>query len=372
MKLFNLFDKEHIATAEERRTLSYYCLSVGLVVIIGDLLFHDLALMTPTEITNLKFLVVGVSLILGALYIKRLPVAYAEALLLALVVGALDRSVLIHISYLEGAESVPKILTYSFWSAHIYIALFFVFPPRHAQFLAWIHVTVMTLSGLVITAIYQQGSDMWSIAIHLLQSSAGQSMFIATLAVYTRMLAKRQAAVQQLRYRVYTDELTTLTSRHYLNIALIDQFAQAQQERSTFAVVLIDIDHFKRINDTHGHVAGDAVLQEFAQRMQRQVDDTHTLGRWGGEEFMLLLPGHSLRAAEVVAQQLQQALNATEFSLVKRLTASFGVAEYRTNDTTVSLIERADRALYQAKIAGRNQVCSYGFPDMVTISAAVA
>ena len=122
------------------------------------------------------------------------------------------------------------------------------------------------------------------------------------------------------------------------------------------AVVMFDIDYFKTVNDQLGHLAGDKVLKEVAQLLSASVRKGDCLGRWGGEEFVVLLPSSDARAAAVIAERIRRVIASTTFADELRITASFGYAEYRSDESLVRWIGRADAALYLAKNAGRNLV----------------
>ena len=123
-----------------------------------------------------------------------------------------------------------------------------------------------------------------------------------------------------------------------------------------FVLVLFDIDHFKRVNDTFGHQTGDDVLVELAGLVKKQIREVDFLARWGGEEFVLLLAHLELHKAQGVLENLRLKIENHTFPDVRRLTCSFGATAFRKDDDEKSLIERADKALYQAKEMGRNQV----------------
>ncbi len=356
VKRLNFFSQEKIDTAEERRFMYLYCLPVALLVMVSDLLFAKQLNLTAQETLMIPLLLTSMSILLGMLLFTRIKVAYVEMFLFVIMVSALDATLLIHISYLDIDATIAKILSYGFWSITIYMCIFWVFEMHQAQTVAWFHATLLLLSSFCVLFFRNQEVLLGPKVIYLLQSFAGQSIFILMLLAYTKMIATRQSAVQHFRYKAYTDELTTLANRHYLNLALIDQFTQAQQSDHSFAIILVDIDHFKQVNDTHGHTTGDQILRAFAKRIQREIASHHIIGRWGGEEFIIILPGADLSDAQTIAEHLQSTIVQTNFLMVKHLTASFGLCQYHANDSTMSLIERADRALYQAKQSGRNQV----------------
>ena len=129
---------------------------------------------------------------------------------------------------------------------------------------------------------------------------------------------------------------------------------------TTGSIIMLDIDHFKKINDTHGHLIGDSVLQQFAARVSNALRSDGHLIRWGGEEFLVLILGIAEQDAYRVAERLRKAINRDMFHPVGRLTVSSGATSRRANDTLESLIARADKALYEAKANGRDQVvCNF-------------
>ncbi|HRX87772.1 MAG TPA: GGDEF domain-containing protein, partial [Phycisphaerae bacterium] len=173
-----------------------------------------------------------------------------------------------------------------------------------------------------------------------------------------RTLSERQ---EQLSDGASRDALTGLPNRRTMKYVLTREVAFAERTGWPLAVVMVDIDHFKALNDTYGHQAGDYVLERTARRLDSLVRSSDVVARYGGEEFMLIFPGTGLDLAVEVAQQLRNALRCDRFSYDHKeisLTASFGVAELHAcgaHDADV-LISKADAALYEAKNAGRDRV----------------
>lgn len=153
-----------------------------------------------------------------------------------------------------------------------------------------------------------------------------------------------------------TDRLTGLYNRLMLDKVLEDELGRNQRYASEFALVLLDIDKFKSVNDTYGHPVGDLVLVEMAKLMTEVVRDVDVVGRWGGEEFLIICRDTGLDGAQAVAEKLRQAVAAHAFPVVGSKTSSFGVTAARQDDTVVSLLARVDSALYRAKNSGRNRV----------------
>jgi diguanylate cyclase (GGDEF)-like protein len=174
------------------------------------------------------------------------------------------------------------------------------------------------------------------------------------LAQKNRELAKANAAITQL---LRTDALTGLANRRFLMEALAPTLAAAQRHRLPLSLIMVDLDHFKAINDTWGHDVGDAVLQGFGQILQQETRQEDLTARYGGEEFVILLPYTDREGARRLAARIQEKLAAKEFpGLDRPVTASFGIAQLAAGDDAAALLKRADQALYLAKARGRDRV----------------
>lgn len=161
---------------------------------------------------------------------------------------------------------------------------------------------------------------------------------------------------------VNTDALTKLPNRHAL-YPMLENIVQSANRGESHVVVLLDIDHFKKINDTFGHNMGDSVLQKAAEIFRRQLRKDDILGRWGGEEFLIILPHSSIAESRQVAERLRTALQQQVFvndeKQLGEVTASLGLSECQPQDSLTACIARADAALYRAKNSGRNCVIEY-------------
>ena len=161
---------------------------------------------------------------------------------------------------------------------------------------------------------------------------------------------------QTLREQATRDPLTELLNRRAGEWQLERAFLAAREGQKPFCLIMADVDHFKAINDTWGHPAGDQVLQRVAAVLRTGVRATDSVVRWGGEEFLLVLPYCEQAAALLQAERLRELVADAEQGEVGRVTVSMGVAELQRGETLANLMERVDQALYQAKHAGRNQV----------------
>ena len=158
-----------------------------------------------------------------------------------------------------------------------------------------------------------------------------------------------------------TDPLTGLLNRYAFELVFNQSAHEIQRARGSMAMILVDIDHFKCINDEHGHLAGDRVISRVGKVLRKGLRASDILCRWGGEEFLILLKQASLADAVQVAEKLRLLLADEEFQLGQssiKITGSFGVSEYADGESLVHFFARADGALYSAKEAGRNQVVS--------------
>jgi diguanylate cyclase (GGDEF)-like protein len=157
-----------------------------------------------------------------------------------------------------------------------------------------------------------------------------------------------------------TDPLTGLLNRRSFTRCLEEELRRAERLSDSFSLLMLDLDHFKRVNDEHGHAAGDEVLCGAAQNIQDAVRGIDVVGRWGGEEFVVLLPGAKLEAAGIVARRIlaniQRASPLRDKSRHIPVTGSIGLAVHAADDAMEAILERADRALYRAKAEGRNCV----------------
>ena len=163
---------------------------------------------------------------------------------------------------------------------------------------------------------------------------------------------------QKLEKLIVKDDLTDIYNRRKLDEEIERFFAKSQRYDMTFSLILLDLDHFKLVNDNYGHNTGDKVLKEFSQLLVDNIREVDICGRWGGEEFLVVCPATELEAAENLAQRLRKIIESNDFTKVGNLTSSLGVATYREDDDIESLIKRVDDCLYQAKDNGRNTVVS--------------
>jgi diguanylate cyclase (GGDEF)-like protein len=202
-------------------------------------------------------------------------------------------------------------------------------------------------------------------------------MGLGSAAVFARLRAQREElelrvqerteelrrANEELSRLAFLDALTGVANRRVFDDALAAETARATRYGGTLSVVMADLDHFKGVNDTHGHAAGDEVLRVFGSVLRSCARESDVVARYGGEEFAILAPNTGAAAAAQYAERVRRLLAERVIPpLAAPMTCSFGVAEWRPGGDARDLVARADAALYAAKREGRNRVVSDGLP----------
>lgn len=166
-------------------------------------------------------------------------------------------------------------------------------------------------------------------------------------------------ALAQIQLTSTRDELTSTINRRHMHELMRLEMLRSERSRSNLLIAMLDIDHFKRINDTHGHQAGDHALQAFVQALQGEIRSSDTLARWGGEEFVIMLTDVTIEQGMISLERVRAKIATVVVphgGATISFTVSIGVAQHRAGDAIEQTIERADRALYAAKSQGRNLV----------------
>lgn len=175
-------------------------------------------------------------------------------------------------------------------------------------------------------------------------------------------IASLKEALESVRYEAMTDQLTGIGNRKRFDRAMDEAMLTADASGVPFSLLVCDIDHFKKFNDTHGHQTGDQVLRLVGSTIKGSVSTKSIACRYGGEEFCVIVPATQIKQATMIADTIRQAVMGKELikrstgETLGRVTISIGVAELRSDDTVQTIIERADECLYAAKHAGRNRV----------------
>lgn len=161
----------------------------------------------------------------------------------------------------------------------------------------------------------------------------------------------------EMSHKAYMDGLTGVNNRNRFEEFFSNEFSKFGREKDSFCISILDIDHFKRFNDTYGHLIGDEVLIMLANEINNNVRKTDLFARWGGEEFVLLMSKTTVDTAQTICENLRIIIEKIEHKTAGKVTCSFGVTQVSQNDSLEGIFKRCDRALYNAKENGRNQVC---------------
>ncbi len=238
------------------------------------------------------------------------------------------------------------------WSLIIPLNAFFILSEQEALF----HSILFFFYFSIVIFFLRTDITTQEISLNLLISYLSISTISYIFAKNNRLLhIKEEILIDRFEKLSSTDQLTHLYNRVKLKDLMQHEINFSNRYKIPLCIVLIDIDHFKYVNDTYGHKAGDEVLQEFAKFLVQNCRKADIIARWGGEEFLIILPKTSLEKAVLFSKKLNIAMQNHPFSYTFSNTCSIGVSQYNTNDTLESLIERADKALYLAKNNGRNQ-----------------
>ncbi|MEQ5834394.1 diguanylate cyclase [Marinobacter sp. NFXS9] len=249
-------------------------------------------------------------------------------------------------------------------------ALYGILALRTRQFLC-VAAAYLVLYGGLVAAIWLTRPTliMQKLSVELIQVLAFALVMgqIAIIGGYISGLRNKvrkrnqelQSAMQQIRELANIDELTGIANRRRLTDAFSDEISRSRRSGSPLSIALLDIDHFKRINDQFGHPTGDAVLKHIARTIRESLRETDCFGRYGGEEFLMILPQTDLNGARVKAERtcrLLRELGCDRIHPGLRISTSIGVAQFRNGESSHETVQRADKALYMAKTTGRDKV----------------
>lgn len=296
------------------------------------------------------------------LLLRRLSVPAAERVVLVAIAGLYLLRLTVTIHGTEDLSTVTGELTEStFWIIHLlFVFAYLAFATRVALKVSLaLYATCVAIIATRLVPDVVNGVHV-SEGVTYLRVSAFLGASIAllyALAHVKEQLAEARAVTDAMTELAHTDELTGLPNRRRLGETLDERVADAQRYTRPVSVLLIDVDGFKQVNDTYGHDVGDRVLTELARALAIELRSNDLLGRWGGEEFLIIAPETTEGPAHQLAERCRAALAEHVFAGIDHpVTISVGVASYRPGDATRDLLKRVDDALYAAKRAGRNRV----------------
>jgi len=262
-------------------------------------------------------------------------------------------------------SSIFPLVTTTHWMPLGYAAAFVVMARRASLILAGL--TMAALFVPVGVAIAMGHLTVWGPQLPVLTANLAlaHGVFILgliSIASLRNGYIRSQERIAVMETLASTDMLTGMPNRRALTQQLQSHVALANRHAQTLSVLMLDVDHFKVINDQYGHAGGDDVLRELSAVLGAQLRASDHAGRWGGEEFLVVAPGVGLPGAMDLAERIRAAVEQTRFSHGQQVTVSVGVTDFRPGDTMDTLLRRADAALYGAKRQGRNQVTLQALP----------
>jgi diguanylate cyclase (GGDEF)-like protein len=205
-------------------------------------------------------------------------------------------------------------------------------------------------NGLV--SIYDENKSASNIFVTSIKTIEKTNHTIITLIEITNLATQKQ----ELKNKAYSDELTKIYNRAYFNQELEKEISKFKRTLIPFTIIMFDIDHFKEFNDNYGHIVGDDILIELTNKIYHKTRVSDTFARWGGEEFVIILPATDLQNGLIAAENLRISVKNNLFKNDLKLTCSFGVTQVNNDDCEKSIMKRVDEALYLAKNGGRDIV----------------
>ena len=257
----------------------------------------------------------------------------------------------------QGAADIARELgEFGYWFPILYGLAFFMFGVRRGKGVSLVFFGATLAVGLIHGANRLALGESLGELRPLGQVYFSSGLLILIFNAFAKLTEIHTGLASTMSYLANTDSLTRVSNRRHLEVLLEEEEKRAARYGNPFCVLLLDIDHFKRVNDVFGHDVGDEVLREMADLLFTSVRSVDHVGRWGGEEFLIVLPEVGLEEARTSAVRLKGLIEAHAFEPAGTVTASFGVAEFSRGEGLDVLIRRADAALYGAKQEGRNKV----------------
>lgn len=325
------------------------------ITVVAALVIYLLSAGQPGLTFNtvaLPALALGVLLLLLGLLSGRMPLRSVEHGFYVLVVATFLGKYVASVTHQDAPPDTALVEVF-IWTPFVYVLAFLIDTPRRAMSRS----AAVSALGILIGSYGVLSGTMP--LVRLLEFHLAQGIILTmlySLSSLKNQVLALQGQVGEMHRLAHLDPLTGISNRRQLELQLGHEVLRSQRYGTPWCVIMFDLDDFKGINDAHGHAVGDEVLREAARLMQREIRGTDLLGRWGGEEFLILAVQIDLPYALALTERLRAALAAHPMPGPGHVTASFGVAAYRDSESAESLISRADAALYLAKRAGKNRV----------------
>jgi len=339
-----------------KRRFFLIMLPIASVAVAADLVLHP----SPTGVSITAWLgtllPAGLALLLwrrrrSIRFVESASVMWVLSMLLSILYTTLFRE--------SGREALDQFVAFSPWFSVSLIAVFLIFEPRRATWISsgvYLVTLAFGLAYMIISRVAGAQPMLVRPLIHLYLANAA---LITFLFVYGRMreqYERTQTLARSMADLANTDPLLGIPNRRQMFGMIRDQIYLAEGGVRPAILVMFDLDRFKQVNDTFGHEAGDNVLKAVTRAIQQVLRSTDRFGRWGGDEFMVLVNVGDMNQAYHAAQRLRDAVHQRLGDRFRMVTISVGVAPYHRGDTVEDWVARADQALYRAKEAGRDRV----------------
>lgn len=356
------------SSPQQHKTNFYYLLVIGLgfgLIKAKQLLAGDI-ISAPLNTIHLLVLTLLSVTALTALWRNSFSPLLAKGLLFGLFI---DYAILNHLSLLMGTDTTDvlfmEIICEDIWlllALCVFIAMTFI--NRRWRVILSISIFAYSALSVVIWGMVHNAIPEMDWLWQLYSVAALLMLCIYILSRHRDSLIQTGVELKQMRKLANTDTLTNIANRRRIEEVLQLECERAKRYQNTLAVVMWDIDAFKQVNDEHGHSVGDEVLKLTTKHVASQLREVDLLGRWGGEEFLCILPETKLEEAVLLAERLRSSLANLNQSHLPQITASFGVSAISTSqelqhdarELRQILVDKADQELYKAKQQGRNQV----------------
>ncbi|WP_345977857.1 GGDEF domain-containing protein [Sulfurimonas sp. HSL3-7] len=331
-----------------RLQISAVSFLTGTLYVIYSLLDHYVAppQMVPMMTTIHLYLIAPVLFLISLLsFSKKLPELAVTLLLLAPIGASVGNLVIV--------ANVDNPATYL---TELYLILFWTFTVSGLRLMQATLSAFSTFTVVFITTFFLFPLPQELFIMHFFWMFSAFSFGLLGAYLLERSNKRVFLNHDQLERLAVTDKLTELFNRTRLDEILQNELDRSQRFGHAFGIVVLDIDHFKNVNDNYGHQVGDAVLVSIAELIKEHLRSTDKAVRWGGEEFIIIYLETNTDELLTLAEELRQKIENHTFEKVGDVTASFGVTLYNNGDTIASIIKRADSALYAAKEKGRNRI----------------
>ncbi|ACS78328.1 GGDEF domain-containing protein [Maridesulfovibrio salexigens] len=218
-------------------------------------------------------------------------------------------------------------------------------------------LSIISILTVVLIGLYTDVSKVWTTASIALLGVFMSALLVVFLEIkISKLISGYEARINDLENLSSVDKLTGLANRLRLDEIFNYEIGKAQRHGNSFSILLLDLDRFKNINDNFGNDVGDKVLQETAKLLKNNLRKTDTIGRWSGEEFLIIAPEIGHQNAMLLADKIRKIIAGNYYESVGTVTCSIGISSFHDEDSKESMTDRADRALDMAKDAGRNRV----------------